>query len=82
VAAREDSSYNPASRIRFPWSGLLVNEAESTKNDWEDRAVVPKAISDLGTPATTRLPPEERTRSGAKGCRSARTDALIGLCLD
>ena len=62
---------------------LLVKEAESTENDWEDRAVALKAIGDLGTPQSRAYLEKERARfrtltdSGA-----ARMNALIGLYLD
>ena len=62
---------------------LLVKEAESTKYDWEDRAVALKAIGDLGTPQSRAYLERERGRLGTPtDAGAARTNALIGLYLN
>jgi hypothetical protein len=61
---------------------LLVKEAESTENDWEDRAVALKAIGDLGTPQSRAYLEKVRGRLGTSTDAGARTSALIGLYLD
>jgi len=62
---------------------LLVKEAESTKNDWEDRAVALKAIGDLGTPQSRAYLEAVRSHLGPlTDAGAARTSALIGLYLD
>jgi hypothetical protein len=62
---------------------LLVKEAESTENDWEDRAVALKAIGDLGTPQSRAYLEKVRSGLGAlTDAGAARTNALIGLYLD
>jgi hypothetical protein len=62
---------------------LLVKEAESTENDWEDRAVALKAIGDLGTPQSRAYLEKVRGRLGTStDAGAARTSALIGLYLD
>jgi hypothetical protein len=62
---------------------LLAKEAESTQNDWEDRAVALKAIGDLGTPQSRAYLETARGRLGPlTDSGAARTNALIGLYLD
>jgi hypothetical protein len=57
---------------------LLVKEAESTKNDWEDRAVALKAIGDLGTPQSRAYLEKERGRLGTlTDAGAARTNRLL-----